>query len=89
MFVTLFYYIDEFCKRFEEMVRKKTFKYYYYKYVLEDMQKDFKPLFSCNRFIELKARTIVLLALFSKAFCTSSCFGISFIDSFSLKVCNK
>jgi Transposase DDE domain len=122
MLVTLFYHIDEFCKRFEETMRKKTltgkenarnrscnlslseimticayyhysgyktFKDYYCKYVLEHMQKDFKSLVSYNRFIELKARTIVPLALFSKAFCTSSCSGISFIDSFSLKVCNN
>lgn len=67
----------------------KTFKDYYCKHVLIHMQFDFKELVSYNRFIELKERTIVPLLVFAKTYCQSNCTGMSFADSFALKVCHN
>ena len=67
----------------------KTFKDYYCKHVLRYMQIDFKGLVSYSRFIELKQMTSIPLVLFLKLHSADSCTGISFIDSFALKVCNN
>ena len=53
------------------------------------MQSDFTKLVSYNRFIELKEHIIIPLTLFLKLCCAARCTGISYIDSFALKVCNN
>jgi len=67
----------------------KTFKDYYTKHVLIHMKSDFRPLVSYNRFVELKAKTALPLALFVKLCCKNKCTGIAIIDSFALPVCNN
>jgi hypothetical protein len=66
----------------------KTFKDYYKKEVLVNMQTAFKGLVSYNRFIELKKMTVLPMALFLKLN-MGSCTGVSFIDSFAVKVCHN
>lgn len=67
----------------------KNFKCYYTEFLLIYMQKDFNKLVSYNRFVELKKNAIAPLMLFLKIYCANACTDISFIDSFSLKVCNN
>lgn len=64
----------------------KNFKFYYKNHVLVHMKQDFNKLVSYNRFIELKENAVTPLMLFLKIYCADACTGISFIDSFSLKV---
>jgi hypothetical protein len=64
-----------------------TFKDYYEKQVLMHMSKDFK-LVSYNRFIELRKMAMLPLLVFLVARKMANCTGISYIDSFSLKVCH-
>lgn len=66
----------------------KTFKDYYCKHVLVHLQPEFPGLVSYNRFVELKAMTVLPLILFAKA-CAGKCTSVSFIDSFALKVCHN
>jgi len=66
----------------------KTFKDYYQKHVLVTMQNDFHNLVSYNRFIELRKKVLFLLMIFAQLKAMSRCTGISFIDSFALKVCH-
>jgi hypothetical protein len=53
------------------------------------MQSDFNKLVSYNRFIELKENAISPLMFFLKICCAAACTGVSFIDSFALKVCHN
>lgn len=62
----------------------KNFKEYYHKGILRS---DYPNKVSYNRFIELKQKAILPLALLSQLK-SSQCSGISFIDSFSLKACH-
>jgi Transposase DDE domain len=64
-----------------------TFKDYYEKQVLMHMSKDFK-LVSYNRFVELRKMAMLPLLVFLVARKMANCTGISYIDSFSLKVCH-
>jgi Transposase DDE domain len=66
----------------------KTFKDYYIKNVLVNMQKDFKNLVSYNRFLELQKLAIMPMMLFFRFRGLSKCTGISFIDSMPLKMCH-
>jgi len=66
----------------------KTFKEYYCNYVLLHLSRDFPNLVSYNRFVELKKRAIVPLALFLRACNAKKCTGTSFVDSTCLKVCH-
>jgi hypothetical protein len=68
----------------------KTFKEYYEKHVLVNMKSDFRGQVSYNRFIELKQKVLVPLMLFAHHRVGSTKgTGISFIDSFPLKVCHN
>jgi len=64
----------------------KTFKDYYTKEPV--LKSAFPKLVSYNRFIELKAKAAVPMALFIRLFGLGNCTGISFIDSFSIKACH-
>ena len=66
----------------------KTFKDYYIKHVLINMKSDFTKVVSYNRFVELKKLSIIPMTLFFKFNGLKKCTGISFIDSFPLKVCH-
>lgn len=67
----------------------KTFKDYYCKHVLVYMRNEFKELVSYNRFVELKGICALPLALFVRLNSTNKCTGVSFIDSFAMKVCHN
>ena len=68
----------------------KTFKEYYEKHVLVNMKSDFSGQVSYNRFIELKQKALMPLMLFAHhRVGATKCTGISFIDSFPLKVCHN
>ena len=66
-----------------------TFKAYYLKYVKNDLKKCFKNLVSYNRFLELKKKISLPLALFAKLLNSGKCTGVSFVYSFPLPVCHK
>lgn len=65
-----------------------TFKDYYTRYVLISLKDCFKKLVSYSRFVELKEKITMPLAMFAKILNSKKCSGIFFIDSFSLPVCN-
>lgn len=67
----------------------KNFKAYYKSEVLIHLKSAFTKSVSYNRFIELKKNAILPLALFLKIYCKANCTGISFIDSFAIKVCHN
>lgn len=65
----------------------KTFKDYYEKHVLIYMQKDFHNLVSYNRFLELRNNLATVLLIFAQLRAKSAlCTGVSYIDSYPLKV---
>lgn len=65
----------------------RTFKHYYQEVVCDHWQDLFPTPLSYNRFIEIKQRSFVVLALFLKKKCLGKCTGISFIDSTIIRVC--
>lgn len=67
----------------------KTFKDYYLTHVTQILSNDFPKLVSYNRFIELRKKIFIPLALFSKFHRKGKCTGISIIDSFCIKVCHS
>lgn len=66
----------------------KNFKYYYLKHVLINMKNDFKNLVSYTRFLELKRMVNSIMNMFIQFKSMNKCTGISYIDSYPLKVCN-
>ncbi len=48
----------------------------------------FPPMPSYNRFLELQQKTLVPVSVLAKLYGKAACDGVSFIDSFSLKVCH-
>ena len=66
-----------------------TFKDYYLKCVQKELKKCFGNLVSYNRFLELKKKASLPLALFAKMLNSGKCTGVSFVDSFPLSVCHK
>lgn len=66
----------------------KTFKLYYCKHVCVFLKKAFPSLVSYNRFVELQQQATLPLALFAKLTGKGKCSGISYMDSFPLKVCH-
>lgn len=64
----------------------KTFKDYYEKQVLTHMKGDFRSLVSYNRFLELRQKAFLPLLIFLQLNTMRPCTGISYIDSFPLKV---
>ncbi|MBP6892610.1 IS982 family transposase [Candidatus Babeliales bacterium] len=65
----------------------KNFKNYYEKKVKIHLKNEFPTAPSYSRIVELKQNIFWFLALFSQAV-TSSCTGISIVDSTSLQVCH-
>ncbi len=62
----------------------KTFKDFYMR--SQEIKSAFPTMPSYNRFIELQQRAMVPLVALAKSFGKRDCNGISFVDSFSLKV---
>lgn len=62
----------------------KTFKDYYLK--CQEMGLAFPQAPSYNRFLELKQRALVPITVLTKLIAKHDCDGVSYIDSFSLKV---
>jgi len=67
----------------------KTFKDYYEKCVEKDLKTCFNGLVSYGRFVELKKKIAIPLAVFAKVLNSAECTGISFIDSCPLPVCHN
>lgn len=67
----------------------KTFKDYYEKGVCGGLRTCFPLLVSYNRFLELRKQHAFPIAVFSMLMNASQCTGISFVDSFPLKVCHN
>ena len=68
----------------------KTFKDYYEKSVLVHLKSEFPNLVSYNRFLELRKNIAIPLTIFSQLQARlAECTGVSFIDSFSLKVSHQ
>jgi hypothetical protein len=65
----------------------KTFKDYYTRSV--ELKLAFHTMLSYNRFIELQQKAFIPMALFAKLQASGKCDGISFIDSFPLKVSHQ
>lgn len=65
----------------------KTFKDYYTKSA--ELKPAFPGMPSYNRFVELQQKALMPLALFAKLQSQGKCDGISFIDSFPLKVSHE
>ena len=78
MTITVYFHLSQY----------RTFKWYYKNYICEQMRKYFPKLVSYNRFIEIMPSIIVPLTLYliSKRFGKS--FGINFVDSTTLEVCD-
>lgn len=78
MTITVYFHLSQY----------RTFKWYYKNYISEQMREYFPKLVSYNRFIEIMPSIIVPLTLYliSKRFCKS--FGINFVDSTTLEVCD-
>lgn len=66
----------------------KTFKDFYKKHVLVNMKYDFNNLVSYNRFLELRKKAVLPLLVFAQLSSLRNCSGISYIDSYPLKVCH-
>jgi hypothetical protein len=68
----------------------KTFKDYYEKFVLVYLKSEFPNLVSYNRFLELRKNIAMPLAIFAQLQAQLvKCTGVSFIDSFCLKVSHQ
>lgn len=66
----------------------KNFKYFYNSY-LQLYKNEFSNLLSYNRFIEIKKRTLVYLALLLEWYChKAKATGVSYIDSTPIAVCH-
>lgn len=65
----------------------KTFKDYYIKSA--ELKPAFPGMPSYNRFIELQQKAVMPLALFAKLQSSKECNGVSFIDSFPLRVSHQ
>lgn len=68
----------------------KNFKYFYQSYLQAYNGKEFRSLCSYNRFIELKQRVTIYLALLLEWLCKKAKqTGVSFIDSSMIPVCHN
>lgn len=67
----------------------RCFKWFYNEYLLKGyLAGDFPDLVSYNRFVELKKRVVLPMAIFAKTMATGQCTGISFVDSTPIRVCD-
>jgi hypothetical protein len=67
--------------------RYRTFKDYYYRYVLQFLKPYFPKMLSYSRFVNLMKTCLFPLFVFSQG-CLGECTGISFVDSTILTVCH-
>jgi hypothetical protein len=67
--------------------RHRTFKDYYYRYVIAFLKPYFPKLLSYSRFVNLIKTCLFPLFIFSQG-CLGKCTGISFVDSTILTVCH-
>ena len=67
----------------------RCFKWFYNQYLAKHLSSDFPNLVSYNRFVELKNKAVLLMAVFAKTCCMGQCTGISFVDSTPLRVCKN
>lgn len=79
MTIIIFYHLSGF----------KCFKYYYKRFVCQNLNSHFPGLVSYNRFIELIPRFYMKFFFFSKVFCTVKSDKINYIDSAKLPVCHN
>lgn len=79
MTILIFYHLSGF----------KCFKYYYNRFVCQNLNTHFPGLVSYNRFIELIPRFYMKLFFFSKVFCTVQGDKINYADSAQLPVCHN
>jgi hypothetical protein len=79
MTIIIFYHLSGF----------KCFKYYYNRFVCQNLNSHFPGLVSYNRFIELMPRFYMKLFFFTKVFCTVPSDEINYIDSAKLPVCHN
>lgn len=79
MTILIFYHLSGF----------KCFKYYYNRFVCQNLNDHFPGLVSYNRFIELIPRYYMKFFFFSKTFCTVESDKINYIDSAKLAVCHN
>lgn len=68
---------------------QKNLKHFYLYYVKVHLQKEFPQTVSYNRFVELQQKSLVPMVLFLQMKRLSSCTGISYLDSTTIKVCDK
>ena len=67
----------------------RCFKWFYNQYLTKHLSDDFPDLVSYNRFVELKKKALLPMALFAKTCALGECTGISFMDSTPLRVCKN
>jgi len=67
----------------------RTFKWYYQRYVCNNMRDCFPRLVSYNRFVELMGISLLPLTVYMMKYRVGKCTGISFIDSTTLDVCDN
>lgn len=67
----------------------KCFKYYYNRFVRQNLNSHFPSLVSYNRFVELIPRFYMKIFIFTKVFCTVKCGEKNYIDSAQLPVCHN
>jgi len=66
----------------------RNFKAYYTQHVCQHLRQEFPGLVSYQRFVELKASTLIPLAAFLQSR-FGNCSGISFVDATSIAVCHN
>lgn len=72
-----------------QMSGYRNFKDYHVRYVSKHLCGEFPDLLSYKRFVSLKSRVLLPLAVFMKSRRTGECTGISFVDSTTLVVCHS
>ncbi|GHT77192.1 hypothetical protein AGMMS50222_10580 [Endomicrobiia bacterium] len=67
----------------------RNFKGYYKNYISVHKASYFSKLLSYNRFVEIMKEMIVPMTMYLITFKVGNCSGISFIDSTTLKACQR
>ncbi len=66
----------------------RNFKHFYCQKICKYHQREFPKRVSYNHFARLMSDALLPLTLFLKTRCMGLCYGLSFIDSSSIRVCN-
>ncbi|EKN96483.1 transposase DDE domain protein [Leptospira interrogans serovar Pomona str. Fox 32256] len=67
----------------------REFKNYYLIEIKKNLKPEFSKVVNYNRFVELIHNTLSVIFSFLSNTCMGKCFGILFIDSTILKVCDN